>query len=47
MQEPGAPLFRYRLRNGDFRFFDLLGSYSLINMFAESAGKKEATFTPT
>ena len=33
---------RYRLRNEDFQFTDLLGSaYEfLINMFAESAGKK-------
>ena len=38
---------RYRLRNEDFQFSDLLGSaYEfLINMFAESAGKKGATFT--
>src|SRR3990172_5715241 len=38
---------RYRLRNEDFQFSDLLGSaYEfLINMFAESAGKKGGTFT--
>jgi len=37
---------RYRLRNEDFQFSDLLGSaYEfLINMFAESAGKKGGDF---
>jgi type I restriction enzyme M protein len=37
---------RYRLRNEDFQFTDLLGSaYEfLINMFAESAGKKGGDF---
>ncbi|MFG0243614.1 MAG: N-6 DNA methylase [Phycisphaerales bacterium JB054] len=37
---------RYRLRNQDFQFSDLLGSaYEfLINMFAESAGKKGGDF---
>jgi|SRR5579872_4227281 len=37
---------RYRLRNEDFQFADLLGSaYEfLINMFAESAGKKGGDF---
>jgi len=37
---------RYSLRNGDFQFSDLLGSaYEfLINMFAESAGKKGGDF---
>src|SRR5438309_5282797 len=37
---------RYRLRNEDFQFSDLLGSaYEfLINMFAESAGKKRGDF---
>ena len=37
---------RYRLRNGDFQFSDLLGAaYEfLINMFAESAGKKGGDF---
>ncbi len=37
---------RYRLRNKDFQFSDLLGSaYEfLINMFAESAGKKGGDF---
>ncbi len=37
---------RYRLRNADFQFSDLLGSaYEfLINMFAESAGKKGGDF---
>jgi type I restriction enzyme M protein len=37
---------RYRLRNEDFQFSDLLGSaYKfLINMFAESAGKKGGDF---
>jgi type I restriction enzyme M protein len=39
-------LSRYRLRNEDFQFSDLLGSaYEfLINMFAESAGKKGGDF---
>ena len=38
--------FTYRLRNEDFQFSDLLGSaYEfLINMFAESAGKKGGDF---
>ena len=37
---------RYRLRNDDFQFSDLLGAaYEfLINMFAESAGKKGGDF---
>ena len=37
---------KYRLRNEDFQFSDLLGSaYEfLINMFAESAGKKGGDF---
>jgi type I restriction enzyme M protein len=37
---------RHRLRSGDFQFTDLLGSaYEfLINMFAESAGKKGGDF---
>jgi len=37
---------RYRLRNEDFQFSDLLGAaYEfLINMFAESAGKKGGDF---
>ena len=37
---------RYRLRNEDFQFSDLLGAaYEfLINMFAESAGKKDGDF---
>jgi type I restriction enzyme M protein len=37
---------RHRLRNEDFQFSDLLGSaYEfLINMFAESAGKKGGDF---
>ena len=37
---------RYRFRNGDFQFSDLLGAaYEfLINMFAESAGKKGGDF---
>jgi type I restriction enzyme M protein len=37
---------RYRLRNEDFQFSDLLGAaYEfLINMFAESAGKKGGEF---
>ncbi len=37
---------RYRLRNEDFQFSDLLGAaYEfLINMFAESAGKKGGGF---
>src|SRR5207249_8157262 len=37
---------RYRLRNEDFQFNDLLGAaYEfLINMFAESAGKKGGDF---
>jgi type I restriction enzyme M protein len=37
---------RYRLRNADFQFSDLLGAaYEfLINMFAESAGKKGGDF---
>lgn len=37
---------KYRLRNDDFQFSDLLGSaYEfLINMFAESAGKKGGDF---
>src|ERR1039458_7602287 len=37
---------RYRLRNEDFQFSDLLGSaYEfLINLFAESAGKKGGDF---
>ena len=36
----------YRMRNGDFQFSDLLGAaYEfLINMFAESAGKKGGDF---
>lgn len=39
---------KYRLRNEDFQFSDLLGAaYEfLINMFAESAGKRAATSTP-
>lgn len=39
---------RHRLRNEDFQFSDLLGAaYEfLINMFAESAGKRAATSTP-
>ncbi len=39
---------RYRLRNEDFQFSDLLGAaYEfLINMFAESAGKKGGDFSP-
>ncbi len=46
MQGPGPPLHRYRLRNEDFQFSDLLGAaYEfLINMFAESAGKKGGDF---
>ncbi len=37
---------RYRLRNEDFQFSDLLGSACefLVNMFAESAGKKGGDF---
>ena len=41
-----ATFSRYRLRNEDFQFSDLLGAaYEfLINMFAESAGKKGGDF---